>query len=42
MNYVLNAYVNEQGKEIDGYQTAARLAGMIELALQILPLHILL
>ena len=29
MNYVLNAYVNEQGKEIDGYQTAARLAGMI-------------
>lgn len=29
MNYVLNAYVNEQGKEIDGYQTAARIAGMI-------------
>lgn len=29
MNYVLNAHMNEQGKEIDGYQTAARLAGMI-------------
>lgn len=29
MNYVLNAWVNEQGTEIDGYQTAARLAGMI-------------
>ncbi len=29
MNYVLNAYVNEQGTEIDGYQTAARIAGMI-------------
>jgi hypothetical protein len=29
MNYVLNAYVSEQGKEIDGYQTAARIAGMI-------------
>ncbi len=29
MNYVLNAYVKEQGKEIDGYQTAARIAGMI-------------
>lgn len=29
MNYVLNAYVDEQGKEIDGYQTAARIAGMI-------------
>ncbi len=29
MNYVLNAWVNEQGTEIDGYQTAARIAGMI-------------
>lgn len=29
INYVLNAHVNEQGKEIDGYQTAARIAGMI-------------
>lgn len=29
MNYVLNAHVKEQGKEIDGYQTAARIAGMI-------------
>lgn len=29
MHYVLNAHVNEQGTEIDGYQTAARLAGMI-------------
>lgn len=29
MNYVLNAYVDEQGTEIDGYQTAARIAGMI-------------
>ncbi len=29
MNYVLNAHINEQGTEIDGYQTAARLAGMI-------------
>ncbi len=29
MHYVLNAHVNEQGKEIDGYQTAARVAGMI-------------
>ena len=29
MHYVLNAYVNEQGTEIDGYQTAARIAGMI-------------
>lgn len=29
MNYVLNAWVNEQGAEIDGYQTAARIAGMI-------------
>lgn len=29
MNYVLNAHVNEQGTEIDGYQTAARIAGMI-------------
>ena len=29
MNYVLNAWVDEQGTEIDGYQTAARIAGMI-------------
>lgn len=29
MNYVLNAHVDEQGKEIDGYQTAARIAGLI-------------
>lgn len=29
MNYVLNAHVDEQGTEIDGYQTAARIAGMI-------------
>lgn len=29
MNYVLNAHVMENGKEIDGYQTAARIAGMI-------------
>lgn len=29
MNYVLNAWVAEQGMEIDGYQTAARIAGMI-------------
>lgn len=29
MNYVLNAYVNEQGILLDGYQTAARIAGMI-------------
>ncbi len=29
MNYVLNAYIREQGTEIDGYQTAARVAGMI-------------
>ena len=29
MNYVLNAHIDEQGKEIDGYQTAARIAGMI-------------
>ncbi len=29
MNYVLNAWVDEQGTEIDGYQTAARVAGMI-------------
>ena len=29
MNYVLNAYIKEQGKEIDGYQTAARIAGLI-------------
>jgi len=29
MHYVLNPYINEQGIEIDGYQTAARIAGMI-------------
>lgn len=29
MHYVLNAKVNEQGRVIDGYQTAARMAGMI-------------
>lgn len=29
INYVLNAWVNEQGIEIDGYRTAARIAGMI-------------
>ena len=29
MNYILNAYLNENGTEIDGYQTAARIAGMI-------------
>ncbi len=29
MNYVLNAWIDEQGREIDGYQTAARIAGMI-------------
>lgn len=29
MIYILNAYVDEQGVEIDGYQTAARIAGMI-------------
>lgn len=29
MHYVLNARVNEEGTEIDGYQTAARIAGMI-------------
>ncbi len=29
MNYVLNAWVDEQGTTIDGYQTAARVAGMI-------------
>ena len=29
MNYVLNARVDEQGSTIDGYQTAARIAGMI-------------
>lgn len=29
MNYVLNANVDEQGTVIDGYQTAARIAGMI-------------
>ena len=29
MHYVLNAHVSEQGLEIDGYQTAARIAGMI-------------
>lgn len=29
MNYILNAHLSEQGTEIDGYQTAARIAGMI-------------
>ena len=29
MNYVLNAHISEGGNEIDGYQTAARIAGMI-------------
>ncbi len=29
MHYVLNAHISEQGKEIDGYQTAARFAGLI-------------
>lgn len=29
MHYVLNAWIDEQGTEIDGYQTAARIAGMI-------------
>lgn len=29
MCYVLNAHISEQGTEIDGYRTAARLAGMI-------------
>lgn len=29
MNYVLNAWMDEQGVTIDGYQTAARIAGMI-------------
>lgn len=29
INYVLNAWVDEQGTAIDGYQTAARIAGMI-------------
>lgn len=29
ISYVLNAHINEQGAEIDGYQTAARIAGMI-------------
>lgn len=29
INYVLNAWVTKQGTEIDGYQTAARIAGMI-------------
>jgi hypothetical protein len=28
-HYVLNAHINEQGTEIDGYQTAARIAGLI-------------
>lgn len=27
--YVLNAHIDEQGTEIDGYQTAARIAGMV-------------
>lgn len=29
MMYVLNAWVKNQGAEIDGYQTAARVAGMV-------------
>lgn len=29
MHYVLNAKINEQGTTIDGYKTAARIAGMI-------------
>lgn len=29
MNYILNPHINEQGTIIDGYQTAARVAGMI-------------
>ncbi|MBQ6091357.1 MAG: phage tail sheath subtilisin-like domain-containing protein [Lachnospiraceae bacterium] len=29
MNYVLNAKISEQGTTIDGYKTAARIAGMI-------------
>jgi len=29
INYVLNAHVSKQGVEMDGYQTAARIAGMI-------------
>mgnify|MGYP006990119167 CR=1 FL=1 len=29
VNYVLNAWIEEQGTVIDGYQTAARIAGMI-------------
>lgn len=29
MNYILNAKINQQGTEIDGYQTAGRIAGMI-------------
>ena len=29
MHYVLNAHISEQGTEIDGYQTAARFAGLI-------------
>lgn len=29
MHYVLNAHCSEAGNEIDGYQTAARIAGMI-------------
>ena len=29
MVYVLNAHMDEQGTEIDGYQTAARIAGMV-------------
>ena len=29
MCYVLNAWVNEQGTDIDGYQTAARISGMV-------------
>lgn len=29
MHYVLNAHVSKNGTELDGYQTAARIAGMI-------------
>lgn len=32
MHYVLNAHCSESGVEIDGYQTAARIAGMIAAA----------
>lgn len=29
MNYILNAHIKERERELDGYQTAARIAGMI-------------